>query len=79
MAYLYAFNDQNTKKSNRVANSEMKFFTRDFQGIFCHISRVFQGILDYAFEKYSYSHIDLLPVSIHLSFCNLLEILCSLL
>jgi len=31
----------------KVANSEMKFF----QGIFCQVSGVFQGIFDYAFEK----------------------------
>ena len=36
-------------------------------------------MFDYAFEKYNYPHIDLLPVPIHLSFCVLLEILRPLL
>ena len=66
-------------RSARVTNSEMKLYSRVFQGIFCQIAGVFQGIYDYAFEKYNYPHIDLLPVPIHLSFCVLLEILFPLL
>ena len=46
------------KKACREANSEMKFFSRVFQGIFCQSSGVFQGIFDYVFEKYNY-HIQI--------------------
>ena len=36
---------------DKVVNIEMKFFPTVFQGIFCQISRAFQGIFDYVFEK----------------------------
>ena len=42
------------EKGVRVANSEMNFFSRVFQGILCHTLGVFQGTLDYVFEKYNY-------------------------
>jgi len=37
-----------------MANSEMKFLSRVFQGIFCQISGVFQDAFDFVFEKYNY-------------------------
>ena len=70
--YFSSFSSSSVKEySNRVANSEMKFVPRAFQGIFCQISGVFQGIITF----YIYMIIDLLLVPFHISFCVLLEIL----